>query len=157
MLWNCLPMELSYLSLTEPSLAAIVTMALIAKSTGMTWEYISELHNMDRITPFPAAAIKPTGPFRLSTQPGTGSSHDGVTKTKYFRLILINYNLIIITMAIEFTHTHTSKNIHSYYFMLIRDLYSCKYKAIQNNCFVDLFLKSESTFLQSVSISQTLY
>lgn len=34
---------------------------------------------MDRITPLPAATMTPTGPFKLSTHPGTGSLYEGVT------------------------------------------------------------------------------
>jgi hypothetical protein len=39
------------------------------------------LQCMDRITPLPPPTSSPMGPFRLSTQPGMGSFHVGVTAT----------------------------------------------------------------------------
>lgn len=52
---------------------------LIAMSTGMTSERNSPLHNMVRITPLAPPTMIPIGPLRLSTHPGTGSSHAGET------------------------------------------------------------------------------
>lgn len=46
------------------------------------------------MTPLPAPTISPTGPFKLSTQPGTGSSHAGVTAEKK-KETNNNYNLSI--------------------------------------------------------------
>jgi hypothetical protein len=58
---------------------AIAITAFIAKSTGTASALYFGLHNMDRSTPFPPAANIPIGPFRLSTQPGSGSLSAGVT------------------------------------------------------------------------------
>lgn len=51
-------------------------------STGKKSAYPSELQYIVRITPFPAPISKPAGPFILSVQPGIGSFHTGITKTK---------------------------------------------------------------------------
>lgn len=42
---------------------------------------------MDRITPLPPATMTPTGPFKLSTHPGTGSLKEGVTASDKIKKI----------------------------------------------------------------------
>lgn len=56
-----------------PILKAIASSPFMAISTGITSALYSGLHNIVLITPLPAPIIMPTGPFRLSTQPGKGS------------------------------------------------------------------------------------
>lgn len=63
----------------EPFFHAMTIIALMAISTGTTCALFSSLHCIVRSTPFPAAAITPIGPLRLSTQPGMGSKDAGVT------------------------------------------------------------------------------
>lgn len=69
----------THLSTVLPIFHAIEINPLIAISTGMTSERYSPLHNMVLITPLAPPTIIPIGPFKLSTHPGTGSSHAGET------------------------------------------------------------------------------
>lgn len=55
---------------------------LIAISTGMTSERYCPSHSIERITPLAPPTIKPIGPFKLSTHPGSGSSQAGDTEMK---------------------------------------------------------------------------
>ena len=71
----------SYLFPDVPIHQAIVIIPLIATSTGITWARYSLLPYIERMTPFPPPTNSPIGPFRLSTQPGTGSFHVGTTAT----------------------------------------------------------------------------
>lgn len=57
--------------------------ALIALSTGTICAEYSVLHCIVLNTPLPAATNNPTGPFKLSTQPATGSSIAGHTETEH--------------------------------------------------------------------------
>lgn len=66
----------------RPRSQAIAIIALMAMSTGITSAVNSSATSIERINPFPAATTTPTGPFRLSTQPGIGSSIAGVTETR---------------------------------------------------------------------------
>lgn len=56
--------------------------ALIAMSTGITCAIREPSQSIVRMTPLPAPIIMPTGPFKLSTQPGTGSLCAGQTEKK---------------------------------------------------------------------------
>lgn len=66
----------------DPIFQPIAIIALMAKSTGIIWTLFSPLQCIERITPFPAAIMSPTGPFKLSTQPGIGSTLLGHTEIK---------------------------------------------------------------------------
>ena len=72
-------MSFSYFSFKLANSQAIISKLFIAKSTGITSDDWLPSHNMDRITPLAAPIIRPDGPLKLSTQPGTGSSNDGDT------------------------------------------------------------------------------
>lgn len=61
---------------------AMITMPFIARSTGMTSPVMFSSHIIDLMTPFAPPTKMPIGPFKLSTQPGSGSSNDGVTKNE---------------------------------------------------------------------------
>lgn len=74
--------EISYLSFLVPSIAARAMIELIAMSTGITWAVREPSQSIVRMTPLPAPNMTPTGPFRLSTQPGTGSFSEGHTGEK---------------------------------------------------------------------------
>lgn len=73
------PLNANYLSFVIATFLAIPIRPLIAKSTGMHSPLSSPLHKRVRRTPLAAAIMMPTGPFRLSTQPGSGSAYAGVT------------------------------------------------------------------------------
>lgn len=62
-----------YFFFKTATLLAIAMIPLIAKSTGMHSPLNSPLQRRLRRTPLAAATIMPTGPLRLSTQPGRGS------------------------------------------------------------------------------------
>ncbi len=64
-----------------PIFQAMANNPFMAISTGTTSALYSGLHNMVRMTPLPAPIIIPTGPFRLSTHPGSGSCQLGMTIT----------------------------------------------------------------------------
>lgn len=61
---------------------ATIIIALAAISTGTISALYSPLTNIDRITPFPAPASTPTGPFNESTHPSIGSLSVGITTKK---------------------------------------------------------------------------
>lgn len=53
-------------------------------STGFKSAKYSGSANIVLMTPLPAPISSPVGPFKLSTQPGNGSSHAGITVEQIF-------------------------------------------------------------------------
>lgn len=78
--------HVTYNSFICPKVYAMVMSPFIAKSTGITSALYSPLHSIDLITPLPPATMIPTGPFKLSTHPSTGSLLAGVTVIDTFIL-----------------------------------------------------------------------
>lgn len=68
------PLNANYFSFVIATFLAIPIRPLIAKSTGMHSPLSSPLQRSVRRTPLAAAIMMPTGPLRLSTQPGSGSA-----------------------------------------------------------------------------------
>lgn len=76
----------NYFSIRVAISQAITINPLHTTSTGIRSAKYSPLQFIDLSTPLPAAMNRPVGPLKLSTQPGMGSFHAGITKkyTQFF-------------------------------------------------------------------------
>ena len=71
--------KITYFFWSVPILYAITIILLTAASTGIISAKQSAFQYTDLMTPLPVPTNTPIGPFRLSTQPGSGSLKAGVT------------------------------------------------------------------------------